>query len=453
MQRRQARRRCPIPSTKVDRPMRIHSLPHSPGAETPGTTAPSITTSETRPIAREPGVIAVDISAEERARVVRFCLRYTRDPDAAEDLAQEALVEAWRGWHKLRDAGDPEARGKWLAAIAANVCRRWARRTGREASRLVALEAPEGSESGIRGEEAGSLDWLADGSDLAADIEAQLDRAELVTLVEKALALLPPETRDLLLARYLLEEPPVELAARRGLSEATLAVRLHRARQAMRRLLATTLHAEATAFGLVPGVADDWQETRIWCPTCGEAHLRGRFDEAFAPLRHLELRCPRCGDERGELLDHVSYQEILGGVQTFKAALNRVMAWADPYYRRAAAVREVTCLRCGRPAPILLAPLPGTAEARRAEPALHAACSCRARNNSSLSGVALFTPEGRRFWREHPRIRLAPVREVESGGREVIVVGYESVAGPAQIDTLFARDTFELLAIHTAPGA
>jgi hypothetical protein len=113
----------------------------------------------------------------------------------------------------------------------------------------------------------------------------------------------------------------------------------------------------------------------------------------------------------------------------------------------------VVCLRCGRSAPILLAPLPGTPEAQRDEPGLHAACRCPARNNSGLSGLALFTPEGRRFWREHPRMRLLPTRQVETDGRDAVVIGYESVAGAAQLDTLFARDTFELLAIHTTPGA
>jgi hypothetical protein len=183
---------------------------------------------------------------------------------------------------------------------------------------------------------------------------------------------------------------------------------------------------------------------------CGQVRLQGQLDLATA---HLELRCPRCAGAHGELLDHVSYQGLLTGVKTFKAALNRVMAWADPYYRRGLSSREVICQRCGRSAPILLAPLPGTPDSHRAEPGLHAACSCPAQNNSSLTGLALYTPEGRRFWRAHPRIRLAPLRSVEAGGREAFVVGYESVTGSARIDTLYARDTFELLATHQTPGA
>jgi len=390
--------------------------------------------------------VACEITPAERAGLVRLCLRFTRDPDVAEDLAQETLVEAWRQWHKLRDAADQRARASWLAAIATHVCHRWVRRHGREIARVVELEAQV--------DDAGALDWLADGAE-DADPASELERAELLALLDKALALLPPQTRTLLLARYLHETPSAEIAARHGLSEGALSVRLHRGRQALRRLLSTTLRADAAAYGLVEeetgdGWQTDWQETRIWCPLCGQVRLQGQLDAASA---HLALRCPRCSGTRLDVLNHTSNHGLLNGVKTFKAAFSRVMVWADPYYRRGVQCREVVCHKCGRAAPLRLGlphdkPIPLCAD-----PTLHVACSCRAVNFTELSGMALYTPEGRRFWREHPRIRLAPLRSVEAGGREAFVVGYESVTGTARIDTLFARDTFELLAIHQTPGA
>ena len=39
--------------------------------------------------------------AIERAHVLRLCRHYTRDAEAAEDLTQEALFEAWRAGHRL----------------------------------------------------------------------------------------------------------------------------------------------------------------------------------------------------------------------------------------------------------------------------------------------------------------------------------------------------------------
>jgi RNA polymerase sigma-70 factor (ECF subfamily) len=68
----------------------------------------------------------------ERARLVHLCAYLTGNNDAAEDLAQETLVEAWRHAHKLHD---PSGRDRWLAAIARNVCRRWLRARGRELAR------------------------------------------------------------------------------------------------------------------------------------------------------------------------------------------------------------------------------------------------------------------------------------------------------------------------------
>ena len=69
-----------------------------------------------------------DTLTSERARLVRLCTRATGDPDAAEDLAQEALFEAWRAAHKLPEGVSAEERGRWLSVIARNVCLRWAHR-------------------------------------------------------------------------------------------------------------------------------------------------------------------------------------------------------------------------------------------------------------------------------------------------------------------------------------
>ena len=39
----------------------------------------------------------------ERTRLVHLCARLTGDSNAAEDLAQETLLEAWRHFDALRD--------------------------------------------------------------------------------------------------------------------------------------------------------------------------------------------------------------------------------------------------------------------------------------------------------------------------------------------------------------
>ncbi|HEY1389098.1 MAG TPA: sigma-70 family RNA polymerase sigma factor [Ktedonobacterales bacterium] len=376
----------------------------------------------------------------ERALILRICLRATRDRDAAEDLAQETLLEAWRHWWKLREPDDPQARARWLSAIATNVCRRWARRAGRDLARTTRLTAPdEGAEPGAEIEPLP----LADEGDA---LDTDLEHAERAQLLDRALGLLPPDTREALIARYLLELPLGEIAARHGLSEATLSVRLHRGKRMLRQLLATTLREEALVYGLLPATDVGWQETRIWCPQCGAARLQGQL--GGSPTR-LRLRCPRCAQSRSgadgqdDFIDHVDSQGILGRVKTFKAALNRVGAWADSYYRAGAVAGEALC-RCGRIAPF--APM------RQGEYGLRARCTCHAENHANIAGIALSTIEARRFWRAQPRIHLLPYREVETGGRDAIVVQYEAMGGGAQLDTLFARDSYELLSIHLTPG-
>ena len=67
-------------------------------------------------------------SRHQRDRLVRVCTAIVRDPVAAEDLAQETLLEAWRQQHKLVD---PDGASRWLDAIARHVCRRWLSAQGR----------------------------------------------------------------------------------------------------------------------------------------------------------------------------------------------------------------------------------------------------------------------------------------------------------------------------------
>src|SRR5687768_16618553 len=83
--------------------------------------------------------------AAERAHLLRLCIHFTRDPDAAEDLTQESLYEAWRSAHKLSAAATSDDRRRWLSGIARNVCLRWARRRGRDFTHLAHHAKPRSS--------------------------------------------------------------------------------------------------------------------------------------------------------------------------------------------------------------------------------------------------------------------------------------------------------------------
>ena len=66
-----------------------------------------------------------------------------------------------------------------------------------------------------------------------------------------------------------------------------------------------------------------------------------------------------------------------------------------------------------------------------------------------LSGVALALPEGRRFWRQHRRVRLLAEQTVERDGRGVAIVGLEAVESGARFEVAAEIAT---LAVRNVPG-
>ncbi len=238
----------------------------------------------------------------EWPRLVRLCARLSGDGQAAEDLAQETLVEAWRNLHKVYD---PDGLSPWLSAIAHNVCRRWRRRQKNDADHLA--QATASMTSIVREDDT----WPADDT----DVHIELERDELA-----------------------------------------IKLRLHRGRLALRRVLHTRLREEMVEYGLAPVEGAVWSTTRLWCPQCGQQHFTARFSQREGLLL---LRCPRCDDEPGAMFLRTDWPALLNGVAGVKAALSRLMRWADPYYRAAR-----------RPVRIVAAPLGSSLSGRRTRPPL-----------------------------------------------------------------------------------
>jgi RNA polymerase sigma factor (sigma-70 family) len=350
----------------------------------------------------------------QRRRLVRLCAMVSGDREAAEDLAQETLLEAWRNAHKLRD---PSGAEHWLAAIARNVCRRWARRRGRDSV----------------------VDAL--GTELeTVDAELGIEHTEVAEALDRALAQLPPETRAVLIGRYIEDLPHAEIGARLGLSEDAVSMRLSRGRSSLRRVIAPEPR---------DGEADAWQETRVWCTSCGRRRLLiWREPEAVA------FRCPGCSRASAPSgrfpLGNPSFARLIGDLVRPASMLNRVDAWSHRYYE-AGTGAEAPCTRCGRPVRLHAYHREAAALSEPEGRGLFARCtSCGEEVSSSLGALALAQPAGRRFRREHGRIRVLPEREVEFGGRPALVVCYESVLGSSGLDVVFARDTARVLAVHGA---
>jgi RNA polymerase sigma-70 factor (ECF subfamily) len=139
---------------------------------------------------------------------VRLAYRYTSNPSEAEDVAQDALLRAWRRRSTLRDSS---RRKEWLGTIVRN-----------EAFRLHARTRP----------------------DPVAEVEPKegVEDAQLVSTVEQAdlhaaLERLDERDRQLIRLRYDEDLTQQAIARRLGLPDGTVKVRLHRLRHKLRKVM------------------------------------------------------------------------------------------------------------------------------------------------------------------------------------------------------------------------
>ena len=135
--------------------------------------------------------------------------RYASNPSEAEDIAQDALLRAWRRRSTLRDS---ERRNQWLATIVRN-----------EAFRQHARVRPDPTSS---------IEFSE-----GAEDERVLATVELADL-HAALDLLGERDRQLLEMKYEEDLTQGMIARRLGIPEGTVKVRLHRARNRLRLLYA-----------------------------------------------------------------------------------------------------------------------------------------------------------------------------------------------------------------------
>ena len=144
---------------------------------------------------------------EMRAICLRLARRFAADSYAAEDVAQEALLRAWRHRSSLRNS---EHREQWLAQIVRN-----------EAARRFQKRDPQPTQHA----EAGGAE-----DPMVASAGARLD-------LRLALKRLDSGERQLLRLRYEQDLTQPVIARLLGMPEGTVKVRLHRARAKLHRAI------------------------------------------------------------------------------------------------------------------------------------------------------------------------------------------------------------------------
>jgi len=179
-------------------------------------------------------------------RLYGFCVRLTGDIPDAEDLLQETLLRAMRGYAELRD---PERAKAWLFAIATNTWRDTARARGREVA-TTPLEAAD-----EEGEAFSLFQTIAVEDPFPYSDELHLDFLRLFRDedVQAIFATINPTFRLPLILTVIHGFSCKEAAAVLGIPLGTLLSRLYRGRKRLER----GLWDYAVANGLVTTTDED----------------------------------------------------------------------------------------------------------------------------------------------------------------------------------------------------
>jgi RNA polymerase sigma-70 factor, ECF subfamily len=171
--------------------------------------------------ANGPSPLNPALGERERKYVFAVALRYVKDSDAAEDIAQDALLLAHRHRHGFR--GDCRY-STWLYRVAASAALMYLRKRRR-------IERDESRDEGD--DRAASC---LETRDPAPDPAAQCATRETLAAVERRLGELGETYREIFRMRFIEHMTDSEAAAALGVGLSTVKTRTHRTRLALREL-------------------------------------------------------------------------------------------------------------------------------------------------------------------------------------------------------------------------
>lgn len=181
-----------------------------------------------------------ELVARHEKRLWNFVRRFVADSATAEDLLQEVFLRI------VRSAAEWQASAKfstWLYTIARNLCTDNARRgLFRRAESLDQTPGPSRDESGPR-----RIEKIAGNAPTAE--KAAMNR-EIADRVDRALAKLPVEQREVFLMREVMDMSFAEIAVATKSSEPTVKSRMRYALERLRSALGE-LSEDTVAMGSV----------------------------------------------------------------------------------------------------------------------------------------------------------------------------------------------------------
>jgi RNA polymerase sigma-70 factor (ECF subfamily) len=160
-----------------------------------------------------------------------FLRRFVRDAEAAEDLLQEVFLRVVRDAQESGPAWKGEAKfSTWLYTIARNLCIDRARRTAVRGS-APSIDGPTGADA-----ETETLHERIAAPGPSTD--AVVAGREAAVRIDRAVAALPDDQREVFLMREVMELPFAEIASMVGVSEPTVKSRMRYALEKLRAALA-----------------------------------------------------------------------------------------------------------------------------------------------------------------------------------------------------------------------
>lgn len=168
---------------------------------------------------------------DHTARLLAVARRYMRNEEDARDAVQEAFIAAFRAIGKFEGGSTLST---WLHRIAINCCLMKLRSGRRHPETSIEELLPTFDETGHR--VLGDEGW-------PESVEAALERRQTREHVREAIGRLPEKYRTVILLRDIEELSTEEAARALGATPTAVKIRLHRARQALRTVIARGLPA------------------------------------------------------------------------------------------------------------------------------------------------------------------------------------------------------------------